>query len=118
MRTTELALRWLAYPLLALLGVGLGLLLPVEAQAATIDRHSRHECKYITCTDVSAQNETCPSPGWCRDTTTLGQFPKCMPVDANIDCDESSKWGKKTCGAGFCSTTNAPCSYVLNFCIP
>lgn len=118
MRKAQFTLPYLEYLLVLVLGVGLGMCVPVESHAQQIVHILNHSCQTITCANVTVSGTpTCPAPGWCTDNATPGQFPKCMP-QMSIDCDESAKWGTKNCGSGICVPGGAACGYTLNFCIP
>lgn len=117
MKNTSLVLRCLKIFSPTLLAVVAAWYAPLENIAfAGINPHPDHFCTpNATCGDVMAQ--VCANNGWCLDTTTTSQFPKCLPQNGSY-CEESYQWGNITCGSGRCIGTGAMCSYSLNYCIP
>lgn len=118
MRTAKFTLCCLGYVLVLVLGVGLGMCVPIKSHAQQILHFNDHVCQQITCANVSVTGVTnCAPPNWCTDITTTGQFWKCMPQPL-VECDESAKWCTKQCALGTCSVTGLGCSYTLNNCVP
>lgn len=120
MKNTGLVMRCVPCVCLTLLAAIGAWYAPLENNVfAATHPHPDHYCRSNTiCGMVMSTSPDCPNPGdWCVDSTTLTQFPKCMP-QTNSNCEEDYLWGHVYCGNGRCQISGAPCNYTLNYCIP
>ncbi len=98
---------------LALLGAALG-----NFAFSSVEIHPNHWCKPLAqCDDFYISG--CPAGGWCLDTETDTQFPKCMPLTSHPDCVQDSAVGQTICAKPRCVSTGDLCSPYTSFhCIP
>lgn len=117
MRMRQFTLPYLNQMILLVVGVGLGMCVPVVSHRRQIHTHDDHKCQEIKCANVQVQNASCLAPSWCNDATTVTKFHKCMPQNA-VTCAESAQWGTTNCNQGICVPGGYECWYTLNHCVP